>query len=284
MMEGPQQVLPCPEVHAGLATNGCIYLGKNRGWNLHQLHTAHVKRGQQPSHIADHATAKRDQNRFAVSAEAGQSFGQRFDGPQLLGRFSVGHLDYLRLEACRVQRANQLCAPAPAYGRDGYHEYPAGLRQQLREQAPGPRQKTVFNAGLVGPRRDMDGDLGHGNSIIAYGHCGFDRTGPGSDTICPFMKGLPAETDFIVLGAGVAGLRAAIELADAGRVLLLAKKQATNSSTPSALDEMTAALSDEEEVILHLQDTLIAGDGLCRPEAVKILVEEGPERIEELIA
>ena len=43
-------------------------------------------------------------------------------------------------------------------------------------------------------------------------------------------------------------------------------------------------LSDEDEVILHLQDTLVAGDGLCRPEAVKTLEEEGPERIEEVIA
>jgi L-aspartate oxidase len=90
------------------------------------------------------------------------------------------------------------------------------------------------------------------------------------------MKGLPAETDFVVIGAGVAGLRAAIELAVAGRVLLLTKKESDSSATP--------ALSDEEEVILHLQDTLIAGDGLCRPEAVKTLVDEGPERIEELIA
>jgi L-aspartate oxidase len=90
------------------------------------------------------------------------------------------------------------------------------------------------------------------------------------------MKSLPAETDFIVAGAGVAGLRAAIELAGAGRVLLLEKKEADHPAPP--------ALSDEEEVILHLQDTLIAGDGLCRLEAVKILVDEGPERIEELIA
>jgi L-aspartate oxidase len=98
------------------------------------------------------------------------------------------------------------------------------------------------------------------------------------------MKGLPAETDFVVIGAGVAGLRAAIALADAGRVLVLAKKEVTNSNTQFAQGGIAAALSDEDEVILHLQDTLIAGDGLCRPEAVKILVEEGPERIEELIA
>jgi L-aspartate oxidase len=98
------------------------------------------------------------------------------------------------------------------------------------------------------------------------------------------MKGLPAETDFIVIGAGVAGLRAAIELAGAGRVLLLAKKEATNSGVPLPQGGNTGALSDDDDVILHLQDTLIAGDGLCRPEAVKTLVEEGPEHIEEVIA
>ena len=98
------------------------------------------------------------------------------------------------------------------------------------------------------------------------------------------MKGLPAETDFIVIGAGVAGLRAAIELASAGRVLVLAKKEVTQSGTAAVPGAVTGPLSDEEELILHLQDTLIAGDGLCHPEAVKILVEEGVHRIEELIA
>jgi L-aspartate oxidase len=97
------------------------------------------------------------------------------------------------------------------------------------------------------------------------------------------MKGLPAETDFIVIGAGVAGLRAAIELASAGRVLVLAKTEAMGSGAQST-QAATAALSDEDEVIVHLQDTLVAGDSLCRPEAVKTLVAEGPERIEELIA
>jgi L-aspartate oxidase len=98
------------------------------------------------------------------------------------------------------------------------------------------------------------------------------------------MKGLPTETDFLVIGAGVAGLRAAIELASAGQVLVLAKKEVTDSNTQYAQGGIAAALSDEDEVSLHLQDTLIAGDGLCSQEAVKTLVEEGPERIEELIA
>jgi L-aspartate oxidase len=94
------------------------------------------------------------------------------------------------------------------------------------------------------------------------------------------MKGLPAETDFVVIGPGVAGLRAAIELAAAGRVLVLAKKEvAISGGSPS-----DHALSDEDEISLHLQDTLTAGDGLSNPAAAKTLVEEGIDRIEELIA
>ena len=73
------------------------------------------------------------------------------------------------------------------------------------------------------------------------------------------MKGLPAETDFVVIGAGVAGLRAAIELAAAGRVLVLEKKEFGTGSQPAQV----TSLSDEDEVTLHLQDTLSAGDGLC---------------------
>jgi len=99
----------------------------------------------------------------------------------------------------------------------------------------------------------------------------------------PSMKGLPAETDFVVIGAGVAGLRVAIELAAAGRVLVLAKKELTKAHTQSPQGGLAAVLSDEDEITLHLQDTLNAGDGLCDPAAVKILVGEGAERIEELI-
>src|SRR5512142_3154338 len=98
------------------------------------------------------------------------------------------------------------------------------------------------------------------------------------------MRGLPAETDFLVIGAGVAGLRAAIELAAAGRVIVLAKREVADSATHLAQGGIAAALSDEDEISLHLQDTLNAGDGLCNVEAAKVLVQEGPERIEELIA
>src|SRR5512138_316177 len=98
------------------------------------------------------------------------------------------------------------------------------------------------------------------------------------------MKSVPSETDFIVVGAGIAGLRAAIELAPAGSVLMLAKREVTESATQYAQGGIAAALSDEDEIGLHLQDTLNAGDGLCHEAAARVLVEEGPERIEELIA
>src|SRR5436853_5392234 len=97
------------------------------------------------------------------------------------------------------------------------------------------------------------------------------------------MECAPAETDFVVIGAGIAGLRAAIELAAAGRVVVLAKRELKDSATQLAQGGIAAALGDEDEIGLHLQDTLNAGDGLCDADAVKVLVEEGPERIEELI-
>jgi L-aspartate oxidase len=99
----------------------------------------------------------------------------------------------------------------------------------------------------------------------------------------PMTKPLPKDFDFLVIGAGIAGLRAAIELAPAGTVLVLAKNELTESATQYAQGGIAVALSDEDEIGLHLQDTLVAGDGLCNVEAARVLVEEGPERIQELI-
>jgi L-aspartate oxidase len=96
----------------------------------------------------------------------------------------------------------------------------------------------------------------------------------------PFQR---ISTDFVVVGAGVAGLRAAIELAPAGRVLVIAKDSLRESSSEYAQGGIAAALSDDDEVELHEQDTLVAGDGLCDPEAVRTLVEEAPAAIEQLI-
>jgi L-aspartate oxidase len=92
-----------------------------------------------------------------------------------------------------------------------------------------------------------------------------------------------SKVDFVVLGGGIAGIRAAIELAGGGRVLVLTKDDLYESSTEYAQGGIAAALSEDDEVTLHLHDTLRAGDGLCREEAVRILVEEGPQQIHQLI-
>src|ERR1700758_1715723 len=89
--------------------------------------------------------------------------------------------------------------------------------------------------------------------------------------------------DYAVIGSGVAGLRAAIELSEAGSVLVLAKSNLSDSATAWAQGGIAVALSDEDEIGLHEQDTINAGDGLCRGDAVALLVEEGPKYITQLI-
>ncbi len=93
-----------------------------------------------------------------------------------------------------------------------------------------------------------------------------------------------AEFDFVVVGAGIAGLRAAIELADAGRVLVVAKEALGESNTSYAQGGIAVAMSGAEDVALHLEDTVAAGDGLVDREAARVLVKEGPLRVEELLA
>jgi L-aspartate oxidase len=90
--------------------------------------------------------------------------------------------------------------------------------------------------------------------------------------------------DALVVGSGIAGLRAAIAIASAGRrVAILTKDGPTDSSSDKAQGGLAAVLSDDDEVALHYGDTLTAGDGLCAEGAVRVLVEEGPARALELI-
>jgi L-aspartate oxidase len=92
------------------------------------------------------------------------------------------------------------------------------------------------------------------------------------------------ETDFVIVGAGIAGLRAAIGLAAGGaRVLVVTKEALGESNTNYAQGGIAVAMSGEEDVALHLDDTVNAGDGLVNREAARVLVEEGPLRVEELL-
>ncbi len=94
---------------------------------------------------------------------------------------------------------------------------------------------------------------------------------------------VPERTDYIVVGAGIAGLRAAIALAESGSVLVVTKEQLAESNTAYAQGGIAVAMSGEEDVALHLLDTLNAGDGLVDRAAAKVLVSQGPGRVAELL-
>ncbi|HST52799.1 MAG TPA: L-aspartate oxidase [Pyrinomonadaceae bacterium] len=92
------------------------------------------------------------------------------------------------------------------------------------------------------------------------------------------------ETDFVVVGSGIAGLRAAIELARTGaRVTVLTKDRREESNTEYAQGGVAVALAEDDEVMLHEEDTQAAGAGLCDERAVEILVEDGRRYVKELI-
>lgn len=92
------------------------------------------------------------------------------------------------------------------------------------------------------------------------------------------------KTDFLVIGAGIAGLRAAASLAAHGRVLAVTKEQLGESNTSYAQGGIAVARGGAEDIAEHWADTLAAGDGLVDREAARVLVEEGPARVEELLA
>ena len=90
--------------------------------------------------------------------------------------------------------------------------------------------------------------------------------------------------DFLVVGGGVAGLRAAAGLAESGRVLVVTKEGLSESNTAYAQGGIAVAMGGDEDVALHLADTIVAGDALVHAQAAAVLVERGPKRVEELLA
>jgi len=92
------------------------------------------------------------------------------------------------------------------------------------------------------------------------------------------------KTDFLVVGSGIAGLLAALRASEGGQVTLITKKNLLETNTVYAQGGIAAAVGADDSPKLHLEDTLMAGAGHCQEEAVKVLVEEGPEGIEDLIS
>ena len=88
--------------------------------------------------------------------------------------------------------------------------------------------------------------------------------------------------DFLIVGSGIAGLRAAVSLQRHGSVVILTKADRQAGSTGYAQGGIAAAVGPDDSPELHLRDTLAAGDGLCDEAAARVLVEDGPEYVREL--
>ena len=87
----------------------------------------------------------------------------------------------------------------------------------------------------------------------------------------------------LVVGSGIAGLIAALELSRKYAVTLVTKANVSDSNTRWAQGGIAAAMFSDDSVADHIADTLSAGAGLCNPNAVNILCAEGPDRIRDLI-
>jgi L-aspartate oxidase len=96
--------------------------------------------------------------------------------------------------------------------------------------------------------------------------------------------GWTTHADVVVIGSGIAGLTAALQLRDAGSVLVVTKDILSAGSTQWAQGGIAAALGPGDTPDQHLRDTLVAGAGICDEDAVRALVTEGPEAVRELIA
>ncbi|MCC6729651.1 MAG: L-aspartate oxidase [Chthonomonadales bacterium] len=91
------------------------------------------------------------------------------------------------------------------------------------------------------------------------------------------------EADYLVIGSGIAGLTFALLTSPHGSTVVLTKKNRAESNTNYAQGGIAGVMADDDDIALHAADTLTAGAGLCHPEAVDVLVREGPARIRDLI-
>lgn len=89
--------------------------------------------------------------------------------------------------------------------------------------------------------------------------------------------------DFLVIGSGLAGISFALKACKHGKVALLSKSQLDDTNTAYAQGGIAAVISEEDSFDKHIEDTLIAGDGICNKEAVEMVIRSAPEQIHELL-
>jgi L-aspartate oxidase len=92
------------------------------------------------------------------------------------------------------------------------------------------------------------------------------------------------QTDYLVIGSGIAGLSFALEAAMSGTVAIVTKKEKMEGSTNYAQGGIASVFDPNDSFELHIKDTIESGDGLCHEDVVRIVVADGPERVQELIS
>src|ERR1700726_910803 len=139
------------------------------------------------------------------------------------------------------------------------------------------------------PRRHRDASRGRLRTVVATArrlagdfacHCRHHLRAGGGRVI---NGAAPTDYDVVVVGSGIAGLSAALTAAPRARVVVVTKGALDDGCSRFAQGGIAAAVGDGDSPELHYEDTIAAGRGLCHPDAVRVLVEEGPARIRQLI-
>ncbi len=292
LMKCANQVFSCTEIDSGFSTDTCVHLRQQRRGNLHSRNSTHKDGSKETGAVADNASAERHYNGAAVRAGMHHLFRQRFHGCKPFRGLAIVHLQHIVIELGPAQRLLQRVTPMTPHCWRRHNKHSPRLRpQHAPDFAARVAQQSAADDHVIAALTGLNSDFSH--LLASTGIITDDRISALNAShflidaaLCYHshsMKKVPDQVDFIVVGAGVAGLRAAIALAEAGKVLVLAKQELSESATQYAQGGIAVALSDEDEISLHLQDTINAGDGIVNVNAARVLVEEGPERIQELI-
>ena len=309
MVEGSDEIFAFGKIDAGFAADGRVNLCQKRGGNLNETNAAHVDSGQKSADIADDAAAEGDEQRAAIGTGGSKLAAEFFQAGKNLESFAgrqKQHDGRLRKAAQKLRRPER-----PYLGRREHENAmrQAGNLSRFRAvlMCDVLRGQRFFDEGHEPGQQtgaDVNGIVGGGGANwnglhpfyriamaprVSQGLCASteavsrwqergDSLGKGR-----VKRAVASAVDYLVLGAGIAGLRAAVSLAESGTVMVVAKEAGQESNTHYAQGGIAVAMGGDEDVALHLEDTLAAGDGLVHRPAAEALVKEGAQRLAELL-